>query len=92
MGTLDKALEVLDMKEMIINGKKIKTNLGGNYSIGNGNSTKTKDLMIKKSCFESDEEMLKRLVDLGYTSITFKYGTTSVRGYYSTYALVNRLY
>ena len=75
------------MKKIIINGKEITTNLGGNYSIGNGNDTATMVLKIKTSEQETDEEFVKRLAEMGYTKITLKYATTCVRGYYKTYAL-----
>ena len=75
------------MKKIIINGKEITTNLGGNYSIGNGENTATMVLKIKTSEQETDEEFVKRLAEMGYTKITLKYATTCVRGYYKTYAL-----
>ena len=75
------------MKKIIINGKEITTNLGGNYSIGNGENTKTMELKIKTSDQETDEDFVKRLAGMGYTRITLKYATTRVRGYYNTYAL-----
>ena len=75
------------MKKIIINGKEITTNLGGNYSIGNGNSTATMVLKIKTSEQETDEEFVERLAKMGYTKITLKYAITRVRGYYNTYAL-----
>lgn len=76
------------MKKIIINGKEITTNLGGNYSIGNGNSTATMSVRCKKDCHETDEEFVERLANAGYTKITLKYSTTCIRGYYHTYALV----
>lgn len=76
------------MKKIIINGREITTNLGGNYSVGNGESTATMELKVKTDCRETDEEFVKRLAEKGYTKITLKYATTCVRGYYKTYALV----
>lgn len=76
------------MKKIIINGKEITTNLGGNYSIGDGNDTATMEVKIKTNDQETDEEFVKRLAGMGYTKITLKYATTRVRGYYNTYALV----
>lgn len=76
------------MRKMIIDGREITTNLGENYSIGNGNDTATMRVMIKDSFRESDEDFVKRLASYGYTRITLKLATTAIRGYYSTYALV----
>lgn len=75
------------MKKIIINGKEITTNLGGDYSIGNGNATATMNVFTKRDIYESDEEFVERLAGMGYTHITLKYSTTSIRGYYHTYAL-----
>lgn len=76
------------MKKIIINGREITTNLGENYSMGNGNDTATMRVMVKTSFRESDEDFVKRLASYGYTRITLKLATTAVRGYYDTYALV----
>ena len=75
------------MRTIIVNGKEIRTNYKENYYLGDGNPTKTKDVAIKH-WNENEEQMFKRLVDLGYTNITFKYSTTQIRGYYDIYALV----
>jgi hypothetical protein len=78
----------LRMKKIIINGKEITTNLGGNYPISDGNNTATMSVRIKDSINETDEAFVERLASYGYTKITLKYATTRVRGYYNTYALV----
>ncbi len=74
------------MKKIIINGKEITTNLGGNYSFSDGESA-TMTCEVKLSASESDEDFVKRLAEKGYTRITLKYGTTCVRGYYNTFAM-----
>lgn len=76
------------MKKIIINGREITTNLGENYSFGNGNNTATMSVRIKRDLRETDREFVERLAKAGYTHITLKLSTTSVRGYYDTYALV----
>lgn len=76
------------MKKIIINGTEIKTNLGSNYPIGDGNDTATMSVRIKKDIWETDEKFVERLAKEGYTTISLKYATTCVRGYYNTYALV----
>lgn len=65
----------------------IKTNLGSNYSICNGEDKKT--MMMKLCKFrESDKEMFERLKNCGYKKITFYYVTTRVRGLYDLIAYV----
>ena len=83
------------MRKITIDGIEINTNLGGHYPIGNGNATATMDVRIKKSVIEngyshseSDEQFVRRLAHAGYKTISLKYATTRVRGYYDVYALV----
>lgn len=65
----------------------IKTNLGSNYSICNGEDKKT--MIMKLAKFrESDKEMFERLKDNGYKRITFYYVTTRVKGLYDLIAYV----
>ena len=71
------------MKTMIINGKEIKTNysanrysslpntINPNYSIPNGMTL---------------DEFLNKMVEKGYTKITFYTVTTCVRGYHNFYS------
>lgn len=73
------------MKTINYNGREIKTNLGENYSITNGNDKKTMCMFLQEFR-ESDEEMFKRIAEKGYNKITFYHTTTAVRGYYNTIA------
>lgn len=70
------------MKKIIVNGKEIKTN------IHNANYPRLKDSMnVKPVPFGmSEEKFLEQLVEEGYTTITFYYMTTRVKGYHNTYA------
>lgn len=75
------------MKKMIINGKEIMTNYGKEYQIFNGD----RDMAYKPSkCGEDDKILLERLVNEGYTRITFYYGSTGIRGLYKLYAYCKR--
>lgn len=76
------------MKTININGKTVKTNLGGSYSINTRQQHKTMRLMIRDSIHETDEEMFARLVSYGYTHITFYYSTTRIPGLYDLFAYV----
>lgn len=79
------------MKTMIIKGKEIKTNYNqeGNYTINNEGSYRYSTYYLNYGK-ETELEMLERLVEMGYTTITFKRSSTSVRGYYKTYAVVRK--
>lgn len=70
------------MKE--ING--IKTNLGNDYSICNGNRKKTMIMKLPLNCMENDSEMFERLSKNGYKKITFYYTTTRIKGCYDLIA------
>lgn len=70
------------MKTINYNGREIKTNLGENYSITNGNDKKTMRMFLKDDFRETDSEMFKRIAEMGYNKITFYFTTTAVRGYY----------
>lgn len=73
------------MKEMIINGKTIKTNYrDSGYSIGNGIHNGS---IICSDFRESNKEFLERLVNKGYTRIVFYEETTRVRGFHKIYAV-----
>lgn len=78
------------MRKIIIDGKEITTNLGGNYSIGDGNNTATMEVMPQLDMRQTDREFVEELAKRGYKRITLKYATTRVRGYYNLYALVKR--
>lgn len=78
------------MKKMNIDGKEITTNLGSNYSIGDGNNTATMEVILQYDARQTDREFVEELAKRGYKRITLKYATTCVRGYYSLYALVKR--
>ena len=76
------------MREIIMNGKKIRTNIDtkGEYPFSHGDS-KTMALIIKPDFRMEDQEFLEYCVNKGYTTISFKRATTSVRGYYNVFAL-----
>lgn len=63
----------------------VMTNLGGNYSICDGNYKKTMTMHLKRDCHETDREMFDRLKH-SYKRITFYYVTTRIRGYYEVIA------
>lgn len=73
------------MKTINYNGREIKTNLGENYSVCDGNDKKTMKMFLKEFR-ETDGEMFKRIAEKGYNKITFYHTTTAVRGYYHTIA------
>lgn len=84
------------MKTININGREIKTNYGGNYPLYNGNSGNTmvcEDMqwVLEDGCkyksLEGEEKMFQRLVDCGYSRITFYRVTTRIRGMYHIIAL-----
>lgn len=79
------------MKTMFINGKEIKTNYNkqGNYTINNEGSYRYSTYSLEYGK-ETELEFLERLVEMGYTTITFRRSTTSIRGYYKTYAVVRK--
>lgn len=67
-----------------IDGKQITTNLGAyNYPFWNGNSSAP---YVHVDSRTTDSEVLKSLIERGYTKIQFRYRTTAVRGYHETYA------
>ena len=78
------------MKKLIIDGKEITTNLGGNYPIGDGNNTATMGVIPQHDARQTDREFVEELAKRGYKRITLKHCTTCVRGYYRLYALVKR--
>lgn len=77
------------MKKMIINGKEIKTNIiergeCRNYSTAD---IERPTMYYERANFgECDTQMLKRLVEEGYTTITFYEMTTNVKGLHKLYA------
>lgn len=77
------------MKTININGREIKTNMGGHYSVRDGNDTKNGVVMIGR-WGETEEDMLKRFAEYGYKRVTFCYSATRVKGYYDLYALCYR--
>ena len=85
------------MKTMIINGKEIKTNYGGNYGFISGNyegCLKKQEWVLEEGCIyrslESPEHMLERLAK-DYNRITFYLETCSIRGYYELVAKVRNV-
>ena len=78
------------MKTITINGKEVRTNYRqsslGYPVLSRANSRKSMSLHITKSCRETDEQMLERLAARGYSTITFYYTTTRVKGYYDLIA------
>ena len=82
------------MTKVTVNGKEIKTNykqsVHGYPILSRANNRKTMALHLPKSCRETDEQMLKRLVEAGYSTITFYYTTTRVKGYYDLIAYCKR--
>lgn len=74
------------MKTINYNGREIKTNLGENYSITDGNDKKTMRMFLKDDFRETDSEMFKRIAEKGYNKITFYHTTTRIKGYYHTIA------
>lgn len=69
------------MKKMMVNGVEATTNIGGNYSLCDGNSKATMD-MVLVGIRESDMEALERCVESGYRRITFYEVTTAIKGYH----------
>ena len=47
-------------------------------------------LRIKNHSFEKDEELVKRLLEAGYTKIKLYDSTTAIRGLYDTFAMVKK--
>ena len=47
-------------------------------------------LRIKSHSFEKDEELVKRLLETGYTKIKLYDSTTAIRGLYDTFAMVKK--
>lgn len=79
----------------MVNGREITTNYGGNYSFYNGEDKKTMyyenmQWVLEDGCkyksLEGEKKMFQRLVNEGYSRITFYYVTTRIRGYYETIA------
>lgn len=73
--------------------KEIKTNYRkGRYSFPmcNGEDRKGWTMKIKESCRESNEEFFQRLVERGYTHISFYEVSTRIRGLHDTIAYVKR--
>ena len=72
--------------------KKIKTNYGQfkSYALCNGNDKKGWIMKTKDSCRESDKEFFERLVNSGYTTISFYEVSTRVRGLHDVIAYVKR--
>lgn len=68
------------MHKMTVNGKEITTNYKErvSYPITDGNGNYQDSVRFG----ETEESALNRLVDKGYTRITFYEMTTSVRGYH----------
>lgn len=76
------------MRDMEVNGVKVKTNYGGNYAVWNGNDY-PKTMRVHNIPFGmSDREYLEELVAKGYRRIRFVEMTTCVRGYHNVYAFV----
>ena len=69
------------MKKVIINGVEVTTNIGGNYSLCDGNGKATMD-MVLVGIRESDMAALERCVKRGYKRVTFYEVTTAVKGYH----------
>ena len=77
------------MHKQIVDGKEVRTNYReswNGYPFSDGNSKKTMSMHIASGCRETDTEMLTRLVGYGYTTVTFYYTTTRVRGIYDLIA------
>lgn len=73
------------MRAIEVNGKSIKTNLGGLYSIDSGNGRKTMT-MARMGFGETIEEMFDRLAKIAKKKIVFFRVTTAVRGCYDIIA------
>lgn len=68
------------MHKMLVNGKEITTNFREkvNYAIVDGNG----NYQGRVQFGETEEDALNRLVNKGYTRITFYEVTTAIRGYH----------
>ena len=87
------------MKEITVNGKTVKTNIGETYRVVRGDrkdgwSMQFKEWVLDEGCKyrreETDKEMLERLVAKGYTTIRFVETTTAIRGFHNTWAYAKR--
>ncbi len=75
------------MRKVMVRDYEVTTNLGGNYTLCDGEDKKTMTLVCQKNFRESDKEMLERLAPF-YKRVSFYYVTTAVRGYYELVAYV----
>lgn len=77
------------MEKLIINGKEIKTNINGNK---NGDFPKLPDSMnaMRVPSGMTFEQFLNERVKEGYTTITFYYTSTTIRGWHNYYAKCRR--
>lgn len=60
------------------------------YPVCNGENKEGWIMKLKESCRESNSEFFQRLVDSGYTHISFYEVTTRIKGYHNTIAYVKR--
>jgi len=79
------------MREMVVNGFKVKTNLheNGSFAVVKGNAGKTQTLVLAKSG-ESDEKLVERCARSGFKTIRVARVSTNVVGYHNTIALCRR--
>ena len=81
------------MKKLNINGREVLTNYErfADYPIDHRSyAHKNATLCLRKNHCESDEEMLERLVERGFTRITFYETTTRVKGYHDLIAYASK--
>lgn len=81
------------MKKLNINGHEVLTNYPGGwtgYPIDNKAYAHKNSVAKYQKGHESDEQMLERLVSLGYTKIAFYETTTRVKGYHNLVAYCSK--
>ena len=77
------------MKEMVINGKTIKTNYeSSEWAVWNGNDYPKTMRVVNVPFGKTVKDILYQMVDEGYTRIRFVETTTAVRGLHNVYAFV----
>lgn len=73
--------------------KEIKTNYREGrytYPISNGENREGWTMKLQNSCSESPKEMYERLIEAGYTKISFYEVTTRIKGLHNIIAYCKR--
>ena len=77
------------MKEMVINGKTVKTNYeSSEWAVWNGNDYPKTMRVVNVPFGKTVKDVLYQMVDEGYTRIRFVETTTAVRGLHNVCAFV----